>query len=426
MKSFNKSLSEIEVYRFAVFTIFWFVVSLFFSSVSGILEQDITFYINASGAALCLLLLLQDVWISFKEQAKFQLYLWYFILCLCLPLLTSVTFFSSGYSFIWFLNLVLTNTLLYLLVKNIFDFLVILIIGVSLGFAIEAFSKFYLLRSLSLQDDLALYFCFFFIARIALVMHDRVYVQKRVYSLVEKEIRDRTKDLHNALEVKTEFLDNVSHEIKTPVHTITNVISLLLDQWKEISEEEKLELLVMLKNDNARLLSFCSNLLDLSKFLKGHGIKTKKCHILDILKEVMTEYKSFEHLISINIPMEVKINNFIVCDPQKILQVMRNLLDNAIKYGKKSDIEIGVRDNTAEYITFSVSDKGIGVPEKELKDVFNPFEQSSRTKTRAGGTGLGLTICKKIIEYHNGQIWAKNNEEGGSTFFFTLPKYRKT
>ena len=127
-----------------------------------------------------------------------------------------------------------------------------------------------------------------------------------------------------------------------------------------------------------------------------------------------------------NIPTEI------VCDEDKIGQVIRNLLSNAIKFTQKEKkITISIEQHQIDNksipaLLVNVSDQGLGIPENELKTVFDKFIQSSKTKTNAGGTGLGLAICKEIINAHNGKIWAENNPEGGSTFSFMLPYDQET
>jgi len=109
-------------------------------------------------------------------------------------------------------------------------------------------------------------------------------------------------------------------------------------------------------------------------------------------------------------------------DSEKIHQVLGNLLSNALKYSPPdSTIKIRVTDDPKN-LTLSVIDQGIGIPKDELTDIFAKFIQSSKTDDGSGGTGLGLPISQQIILDHKGQIWAKNNPEGGATFSFTLPK----
>ena len=102
--------------------------------------------------------------------------------------------------------------------------------------------------------------------------------------------------------------------------------------------------------------------------------------------------------------------------------MITNLLSNAIKFSPENTvITVSIFQNESAEIVFRVQDEGIGIPESELEDIFDAFIQSSKTDTGAGGTGLGLAISKKIIEAHNGKIWAENNNDHGATVSFTLP-----
>ena len=117
----------------------------------------------------------------------------------------------------------------------------------------------------------------------------------------------------------------------------------------------------------------------------------------------------------------------ITCDSDRIIQVITNLLGNAIKFTPRNSriqIRYGVLSQEGENSIFvSFIDQGVGIPECEKQVIFEPFRQSSHTKTGAGGTGLGLSICLGIIRAHNGQIWAENNDNGiGANFTFTIPR----
>jgi signal transduction histidine kinase len=111
----------------------------------------------------------------------------------------------------------------------------------------------------------------------------------------------------------------------------------------------------------------------------------------------------------------------IVLDADKIKQVLRNILNNAIKFSPKGgtiDISIFKKDDS---VVVSVRDQGAGIPEDELESIFDKFYQSSKTRTGAGGTGLGLAICQEIMTAHKGRIWAVNNPDKGANFLFEIP-----
>jgi two-component system sensor histidine kinase ChiS len=255
---------------------------------------------------------------------------------------------------------------------------------------------------------------------ISLIIYNKFYTQKQLLLIVEQEVADRTQKLQESLAIKKEFLDNVSHEIKTPIHNITNIVSILYDSWDNLNESKRKELVSTLKSCNQRILHLCSNLLDLSKFKKAkNSLIVEQHNVADIIEEAVAEYKHTNNSIKAKILPEIR--NQIHCDAGKILQVLRNLIDNSVKHGKNSPIVVEAINYGKDSIKIIVSDNGPGIPEQEISKIFEPFEQSSVTKTRAGGTGLGLSICKLIIEMHSGSIWAKNNKSGGVSFYFIVP-----
>jgi signal transduction histidine kinase len=118
---------------------------------------------------------------------------------------------------------------------------------------------------------------------------------------------------------------------------------------------------------------------------------------------------------------EQKLDEEVILDADKIKQVLRNLLDNAIKFSPERGIIDVTTCRTEGLVKVSVSDQGPGIPQDELEAVFDKFIQSSKTDTGAGGTGLGLAICHEIITAHKGRIWAENQPEGGVTLSFEIP-----
>jgi signal transduction histidine kinase len=124
--------------------------------------------------------------------------------------------------------------------------------------------------------------------------------------------------------------------------------------------------------------------------------------------------------------VEINVNTYLYCDDWRIGQVIRNLIANSIKHGgKDKPIQILLtqhRENDCEYLKIAVEDEGVGIPEDQLEEIFDPFTESSRTRRKSGGTGIGLAVCKELIAAHKGRMWAENNASGvGSTIFLILP-----
>jgi two-component system, sensor histidine kinase ChiS len=243
---------------------------------------------------------------------------------------------------------------------------------------------------------------------------------------LEDKIRERTSDLQKALSTKTEFLNNMSHEIRTPVHGFTAISEGLVDLWSSLGDDKKYKYVVEIANNASRLSNLLTDLLDMSKFTANKmSISLKKVNLNELVDAVVTECKE---LYLKNKPINIIFNsskkNIVNVDKSKIEQVLRNLLTNSIKFTPENgNIEIIIKSQ-AKLTKVTIIDSGVGIPEKELKEIFEVFTQSSKTKTNAGGTGLGLSISKNIIELHNGRIWASNNDNVGSSFCFTIPRVK--
>jgi len=249
---------------------------------------------------------------------------------------------------------------------------------------------------------------------------------------LEQKVEERTTELEKALSAKLEFLNNMSHEVRTPIQGVTAISEGLVEHWQDFTNEKRFELANNVARNAKRLFSLVSNLLDLSKLTSGTvTLHIEQININSIIEDMIEECKE---LYVGNKNIKIKFidnakNSRAYIDEEKIIQVLRNLFANAIKFMNKGDIiatlensSINLNDEKIDALLFSLKDQGIGIPENELENIFEPFTQSSKTKTKAGGTGLGLAICRKIISLHHGKIWAENNQDqAGSSFHFLIP-----
>ncbi|VAW53076.1 hypothetical protein MNBD_GAMMA06-1941 [hydrothermal vent metagenome] len=236
---------------------------------------------------------------------------------------------------------------------------------------------------------------------------------------------------------KSEFLANISHELRTPMHAILGFSSLGLSKVETVNNKKIANYFSRINESGQRLLKLLNDLLDLSKLEAGrmsfefseNDLRTTIANVIDELKPLFRA-----QLLTIDVEA-ADADTIAVYDDEKISQVIRNLLSNAIKFspvGKSiivyfSSSQLPSNDKQSVMleipaISVSILDQGTGIPEGELEMVFDEFAQSSKTEHDVGGTGLGLSISKEIIKRHNGIIKAENAiRNGGAIFSFTLP-----
>jgi PAS domain S-box-containing protein len=250
------------------------------------------------------------------------------------------------------------------------------------------------------------------------------------------DLLESRKEAEHANKAKSEFLSNLSHEFRTPMHQILSYSKFGVDKIDSVNKEKLLHYFSKIGTIGKNLLSLLNELLDLSKLESGTvDYDMQKKDLKQIIENVSNEFVSLVNEKGVILEIrESYIPTEVACDEHKMGQVVRNMISNAIKFTPKDkkisvSLEPGELVNqhgqtdvkTIPAIWVKVTDQGIGIPEDEFESVFDKFVQSSKTKTGAGGTGLGLSICKEIITAHKGKIWAENNPEGGTTFSFVLP-----
>lgn len=228
-------------------------------------------------------------------------------------------------------------------------------------------------------------------------------------------------------EKKEEFLSVISHELRTPLTSIAGALDMVNKEIVgKLTDKQRRYIELAVENCN-RLHLIIDDILDLSKFEKGKMEMTKELFSLPNL--IKSSVDRFEPLFTKkNISIDLKFTENMPpldADPNRISQVMNNLLSNAIKYTPDNGnitIEIFQPKIFPAYVAVSVKDSGPGIKSEDLEKIFNKFETLKYADERAvGGTGLGLAVCRSIIEAHGGKIWAESTYGHGATFIFTLP-----
>lgn len=230
--------------------------------------------------------------------------------------------------------------------------------------------------------------------------------------------------------IKEQFLTNMSHEIRTPMNAIVGFTDLLLKT--EVTPDQK-QFIDAIKTSGRNLIVIINDILDFSKIEAGkitfEQIEFDLRHLISTLTELMLP-KSMEKNIRISTKIDPRINEELAGDPTRLNQIFLNLVGNAIKFTEKGSIKIRADFVSEEEenveLRFSVADTGIGIPENKLGHIFEGFTQATNdTNRKYGGTGLGLTIVKQLIELQGGTISVKSKIGSGSTFIFNL-KFKKT
>lgn len=244
---------------------------------------------------------------------------------------------------------------------------------------------------------------------------------------LSSKVEDQKNELSRLHELKNEFLRNLEHEAHTPITGITSMGQVLWENYDKFSETQRRKATQEIAKSSERLNSLVNNLIDLSK-LENLNYKLNKTKVnltdlvyerVEICQKLYIEEKDKENL---NFDLKIEDKLTALCDEYYVARTIDNIVINAIQYCKKGTIAITLKSAKNHTVEFSVQDDGIGIPEQELLDIFDPFTVSSKTKTPAGGRGVGLALCKKVIDAHNGIILAKNNDSKGSLFRFILPK----
>jgi PAS domain S-box-containing protein len=232
-----------------------------------------------------------------------------------------------------------------------------------------------------------------------------------VYHLKEKA--------ENANKMKSQFLANISHELRTPMNSILGFSKLL----KSNENEHVKELTSYIYTSGERLLNLINKILDLSKIEAGKLELHKKMfrteHLYKLIDHIQVLNR--EKKLEINFEIDRNVPKEIYTDEDILIQILLNLVSNAIKYTDQGKIDIFVNLFTkGRKLKFTIKDTGIGISQKNIRHIFEEFYRVKGELQKQKGTGLGLTISKQLVRLLGGNIWAESEEGIGSTFYFTI------
>jgi K+-sensing histidine kinase KdpD len=231
-------------------------------------------------------------------------------------------------------------------------------------------------------------------------------------------------DLEKALEAKTEFLGLMSHELRTPITTIYGGARLIRSRGDRLDDEQKDRLVADIEQESERLFRMVEDLLALARVELGQTVTTEPLLMQRLVEKVATAFCQRRSSRTLDLDIEQDLPA-VAAQAVYVEQVLRNLLSNADKYSP-AGLAIDIRVRRGEGgVDVSVLDRGSGVAPEETEQIFERFYRSDAAPRRASGAGLGLTVCKRLIEAQNGHVWARPNEFGGLEVGFTLPIYEE-
>jgi signal transduction histidine kinase len=249
--------------------------------------------------------------------------------------------------------------------------------------------------------------------------------------MLEQRVAERTEELQHALEgltemnrLKANFIANISHELRTPLAHMFGYVDLLAEEGFGSLNVEQKEAIQVLQKSNKRLGSLIDNLLFLSfDSAEAVPLQMEELPISYVIKGVVSDMELRASEIDVHLKADIEPNlPIFLGDGQKLVWALSQIVENAIKFNKPSGKVLIRAQNGSGKINISVLDSGIGIPDEQVASILEPFVQIDGSSTRKyGGTGLGLSLAKRIIEAHGAQLKIESKIDRGSRFSFAIP-----
>ncbi|MFN3926850.1 MAG: ATP-binding protein [Pseudanabaenaceae cyanobacterium] len=241
-----------------------------------------------------------------------------------------------------------------------------------------------------------------------------------------KQIESQNAQLLEATQLKSQFLANISHELRTPMNAIIGFSQVLLRQKREPLTPAQADMVERILKNGRNLLELINDILDFSKIESGRmEIRPETFHLDELIHHTCDSLQPLAAVKSLNFTVENHLGKISMYqDPLRLRQILTNLIANAIKFTDMGEVrvELNYAEGNQEYILISVHDTGIGIPAEHQQAIFEQFRQLDSSSTRRhGGTGLGLAITKQLVEMMGGKITVKSEVGRGSTFTVELP-----
>lgn len=246
---------------------------------------------------------------------------------------------------------------------------------------------------------------------------------------ISRDLQKRTAQLEQANTLKNRFLGIAAHDLRNPLASIYAYIELLKDDLASVQGSTLAQPLQDIQSEVEYMLNLVSNLLDYSVIEQGHlELELQEIDLQQLLNQVVQLNSLLAQKREVTIRLEIRDDpGFVLLDLYRIRQVLNNLISNAVKFSPPGCTVLVTLLHDGETAIVSVQDQGAGIPADELGRLFTPFGKTHHKPVSGEkSTGLGLAICRNMVEAHNGRIWVENAVEGGACFRFTLPLKRHT
>lgn len=246
----------------------------------------------------------------------------------------------------------------------------------------------------------------------------------------ELELVDAKEKAIQSDKLKTSFLTNMSHEVRTPMNAIIGFSTLLNDE--DISKDESMEYVSLIASNASILLRIIDNVIEVAKLEAGEVVLERKQfginQLLVDLLEVFEKSDARRPDVSVNISIAGSDEEYMLYnDPSRLMQMLSILIGNALKFTEEGSVDFGYKLIENKYIEFIIKDTGVGIPASQQVNIFERFRQADNSLTRKfGGTGLGLTIVKHLVDLMGGQIVLESEEGKGTLFRILLPIFQPT
>jgi len=240
---------------------------------------------------------------------------------------------------------------------------------------------------------------------------------------LEQKVIDRTIEINKLLMNKSKFIDNLSHDLGTPLTPLITLLPLICEEVKDPKIKKMVETCIRNVEYIRQVVNNTRELAELS----SSNLILKKENLYDLVNELNKKYEVVFKSCNIKAQNNIDKNVFIKTEKNRLIQVFDHIISNAVNsmLNKGGILVIEskpVIKNSEPFVQIYVKDTGIGLTKEQANKIFDEFYKTDDSRHKLDSTGLGLTICKNIIEKHNGKIWADSNGEGtGTTIYFTIP-----